>query len=247
MKIELDMYKALVYRDKEILSHIEMAAGQGRISKELLSLAYAVFGKISWAEDVLTLVGENDESLFALEAKLLLAISHRNLTEAITLSNEILDKYPNAAFARYFLASIATREKKFQSALEHYQTFLQYYPNHDNVTLRMSEALTYLKKYQEAMNYAKQCKPSLEQKLHVLLIPSVFPRYRLMVLLLGVLAAAVNLHISVLIVVLLALFTGVLISLRKGKGTLIPNRLFFLGVIVTLSWFFGHWVWSLQK
>lgn len=244
MKIELDMYEALVYRDEEgILQRIEMAAEQGRISTEILALAYAVSGKISQAKEVLVSARKNNENLFALETKMLLEISRRKIPEAMALANKILDKYPNAAFARYFLASMAIREKKFQVALGHCQTFLQHYPKHNNVTLRMSETLAYLKRYQEAIQHAKQCKPSLEQRLLVLLIPSVLPRYRLMFLLLGVLAAALNLHISVLVVVLFTLFIGILISLRKGRGILIPDRLFFLGAMVTLSWFLGRWVW----
>jgi tetratricopeptide (TPR) repeat protein len=248
METDLEMYKALVYRDdKEIVQRIEIAARQGKISTEVLGLAYAVSGKISQAENVLVSVEKKTENLFVLETKMLLEVSRRKIAQATTLANKILDKYPNAAFARYVLASIAIREKKFQAAFDHYQTFLQYYPQHDNVTLRLAESLTYLKRYQEAIKYAKQCKPNLEQRLLVLLIPSVFPRYRLMFLFLGVLAAAINLHILALIVVLIALFVGILISLRKGRGILIPDRLFFLGAMITLSWFFGHWVWSLQK
>lgn len=115
MKIELDMYEALVYRDEEgTLQRIEMAAEQGRISTEILALAYAISGKISQAKEVLVSARKNNENLFALETKMLLEISRRKIPEAMALANKILDKYPNVAFARYFLASMAIREKSFK-------------------------------------------------------------------------------------------------------------------------------------
>lgn len=248
MDMELDLYQVLVYRRQGgILPCIEIAATHGEVSKPFLSLAYAAFGEMSKAENILDSLDKGEETLFELEAKMLLAISRHKRPEAITLAYKILDKYPNAAFARYFLASNAIREKRPQETLDHCQIFLQHYPGHDNVTLQMSETLAYLKKYQQSMQYAKQCKPGLKQKLYVLLIPSVFPRYRLVLLFLGILAAAVELHVLVLIIILLTLVAGIAISLLKDNGTLIPARLLYLGMMVTISWWFGHWVWSLMQ
>lgn len=246
MEIELKLYQALVYHENaNILSNIEALAVQGKIPKSLLSLAYATFGKVAQSEDILNLLDENNTDIFELEAKMLLLLYRHKRIEAMTLAMDILDKYPNAAFARYFLATDAIRKKKPEESANHCKIFLEYYPKHDNVTLQLAEALAYMRRYQQSLEYVKQCKPSIKRMLYLLLIPSVLPKYRFMLVLAGILAAALGLPTFVLVFILLIFFVGIVISVLKYKGTLIPARLFYLAMMITISWWFGYWVWSL--
>lgn len=247
MEMEWNLYQTLVYHENaDVLSNIETIAAQGRISKSLLSLAYATFGKIDQSEHILRSLDENAGNLFELEAKMLLLLYRRKRIEAITLAVDILNKYPMAAFARYVLATDAIRKERPEESANHCKIFLEYYPKHDNVTLQLAEALAYTRNYQQSLEYVKQCKPSLKQRLYLLLIPSVLPKYRFILVLVGILAAALGLPMLVLVSILLTLFLGILISVLKYKGTLIPTRLFYLAIMITISWWFGHWVWSLM-
>ncbi|HXF90849.1 MAG TPA: hypothetical protein VNJ29_02850 [Candidatus Nitrosotenuis sp.] len=247
MEMEWNLYQTLVYHENAgVLSNIETAAAQGKISKSLLSLAYAVFGKIEQSEHILNSLEESAENLFELETKMLLLLHRRKRIEAMVLAMDILNKYPMAAFARYFLGTDAIRKKRPEESANHCKIFLEYYPKHDNVTLQLAEALAYMRRYQQSLEYVKQCKPSLKHKLYLLLIPSVLPKYRFILVLAGIPAAALGLPMLVLVSILLILFLGILISVLKYKGTLIPTRLFYLAIMIIISWWFGHWVWSLM-
>lgn len=244
--MEWKLYRALVYHDVDVLLNIEAFASQGKISKSLLSLAYATFGKINQSEHILSSLDQSTKDLFELETKMLLLLYRRKRIEATTLAMDILDKYPKAAFARYFMATDAIRKKRPEESANHCKIFLEYYPKHDNVTLQLAEALAYMKKYEQSLEYVKQCKPSLKRRLYLVLIPSVLPQNRFILVLAGILASVVGLPMFVLDFMLLTLFLGIVISVLKYKGTLIPTRLFYLAIMITISWWFGHWVWSLM-
>ncbi len=245
--MERNLYQTLVYHENaDVLSNIEVVGAQGKISRSLLSLAYATFGKIDQSERILNSLDKSTENLFELETKMLLLLYRRKRIEAMTLAMDILNKYPMAAFARYFLAIDAIRKKRPEESANHCKIFLEYYPKHDNVTLQLAEALAYMRRYQQSLEYVKQCKPSLKQRLYLILIPSVLPKYRFILVLAGILAAALGLPMFVLTSILLMLFLGIVISVLKYKGTLIPTRLFYLAIMITISWWFGHCVWALM-
>lgn len=248
MDTEWNLYKTLVYhREESFLARAEIAAARGEISKPLLALVYAAFGKIFQAEEILSSVENSDnEDLFEIEAKMLLVNSLRKRSEAIALASKAISRFPNAAFARYFLALDSIRSKRLQEALEHCYIFLQYYPEHDNVILLTSEVLAYLKRYKDSLEYAKRCRPSFKQKLHMVLIPIVLPRYRAPLVLLGMLGGAL-LPLWILIVVLVILLFGVITSLLKWNGTLIPSRLLYVVLMLVVSWWLGHWIGYLQN
>lgn len=236
--IELNLYNRLVYRQDNVLSDIEVVAKQGKVSAELSILAHAVLGKTELTESP----GLNEQSLFALEAKMLTFKFHNKYHDALLLASEIVKKYPMAGFARYLLASNGLRNKRPQETVEHSLIFLQHYPQHENAIFLLAEGLAYLRQYREAMTWIKRCKSSLKQRLYLIMVPSVLPKYRFLLLLVGIFLAVIKLNALVLLVAILLLLVGAVTSMFAYKGTLIPARLLYWILMLLASWGFGRWV-----
>lgn len=249
--MEEELYRALVYhRHGDLLQQIEKAALEGRISKCFLSLAYAVFGKVREAEETMRSLNLASQTLYCLEAKMLIASAHRDRLGARILALQILAENPHAAFARYFLARDALSSKTLYHSIEHYQILLENYPGHDEILLGMAEVLTYARKYSEAMKYVKRANPTLRQRLYVLLISVLrygsILLFSAIFLFLSAIYLFSGLDIYIWGTVSVSLAMVLFLILREKKDNFISTAFVYIGFIITIAWLLSRWIWSLQ-
>lgn len=240
-----ELYKHLLYKTKNTSpNHVEKMVRQKKVSKCFLALCYLVHDKdVKTASLLLDSTQNNLDTVCCLEAKMLLLSAYRKNKEAIQLASDIIKNNPNAVFAHYLLAKSTSKEPK--KAFEHYLAILQTHPEHDIVKLQAAEMLARLKKYEQALQYVKQCKPNFIQKTYLLLLPIDQLKYRILFLALGIFLAIIsNVSLVIWSAISTLLLIGVVAFLIKLEGSLVSERLLLLEILLTASWFLAWLVLS---
>lgn len=245
--MEEKLYRTLVYyRNDDLLQQIEKAMSDRKISKCFLCLVYALFGKTSKAEDIINSLNPESQDMYCLEAKMLIAAAHRSRSNARILAYQILAEYPHAAFARYFLARDTLAPKTLLQSLEHYRRLLEDYPNHDEILLGTAEVLTYSRKYSEAMKYVQQAKPTLRQRLYVVLISTIghWAILLLGVIVLSLLLGRLAIYVWGTSIIAIAMTIFFIARGKKEKDNFILTAFVYIALLVIIAWLLSQWIWS---
>lgn len=251
--MQRDIYRDLVYRSNNVnLQEIEDLCNQKKIPRSLLALSYYVHGNIANALTTLEYLEEVEkETLFCMEAMMLIDNSNSKRLEAVSAALQIVNMYPEAAFARYLLASSARKRKNFTEAIKYYEELFQDYPNHPRLPLLIAENYIYLGMHKKASHYIDGCMPSFERSLYKMLAPIALPNMRTTLfvfsLILFIVSAGMGFTFYLFWLFIAILLTTAMFSLLKSKGTLIFSHLIYIIVILITSWGLGIWIWSLLQ
>jgi len=245
-EIKQRIYKMIFYG--QVTDAEKILSGAPALSPCLLALAYSIQGKIKQAKEILDISSQNDSDVIDCMAceETEMLISVKMMTPStLERAEKIIEAYPNAAIANYFISQDALKRKKWSVALMHYQNIARVYPDCDGLLLDIAKALFLLKKSDSALEYTKRAKISLRQVLYRILIPLGKPLPRIVMLLtIFLLLAATGFNVYVYIGLVTLIVVGFFASFRRD--VLISSAFLYLGTFSTLIWFFSRWVWSLM-
>lgn len=219
-----------------------------RLSPCLLALVYAIQNKTKQAEEILLDIkglsyNSMIDQLACEEAEMVIASLRAETSSALARATKIVETYPNAAIANYFVAHNASRQRRWDVALKHYQDILYLYPDNDGILLDIAKALFFLKKNSIALDYAKRAKASLRQRLYKILIPLGRPIPRVMALLV-IFGLFVFTGLSPFIYIGFIVLMGTVFGANFRKDLLISSSALYLAIFGTIIWFFSYWVKS---
>ncbi len=250
-KTKQEIYKMIFYGQ---VTDAEKILLETKASQCLLALAYTIHNKTEEAEEAWVTCDRNNQDAIEQQAyeemMMIRALRQTGRESALEQAAKIVETFPNASVANYFLAQSALKRRKWDIALGHYQKIMQIYPDNDGLLLDAARALFFLNKNSDALEHAKRAKASLRQRLYMMLIPLGRPVTRLVVLFAVFLFFVITgLNFYVYMAFMLLMTISFLVSLRKD--TLVSANILYMGTFSTaiwlLSWLFDHWVWSLMQ
>lgn len=243
MQNKEQIYKMIF--DGKALAVEEILLSMPNYSPCLLSLAYLIQNKIQSAEQILRTVIQPDldliDQLAYEESSMILSFKNIQSVAALAQAQKIIEAYPNASFARYFLARNARKQRSWGKALDHYEKLVAIYPDNDSLLLDVAEVMVFLKKSALALDYVIRAKPSARQRSYKILIPLIgttLSRLIIFLIVLGfVLVVDINNYTSIGFMILTAILCWI-----ARKDLLISFGFLYLGIV----WLLSLWIRSLM-
>jgi|GEM_PF-1726404 len=217
----------------------------------LLALWYVVSGEVRRAEEIInnmptTALNEMEQQIY-LETKTLVKYARGLISEAEALAQQIVMKYPGAAFATYLLAQIAWKNRNFDLAFEHYRQLVNRYPQNEGLLFEIARTCIAMKNPRCALEYLDHARPSVRKKMYMSLLSVSGPMSRILMSFAIVILALISGFRFWLISTLVGaiLIFALVVGFRMRDWFLLA-RLVGVAVFVLLAWMIVFVIFHLE-